>query len=110
MTAGAFSSEAACKTACADKDGKTGDKATHTVEVAKKHSCPMEKFEAESTKLAATLAHAFKNGDAKAFVAALPENLRKDFDEKEMRARAADAEYLKEKAEKRKNKKKKGKK
>ena len=32
--------------------------------------------------------------------------LRADFDEKEMRARKADSEYLHEKAEKRKNKKK----
>ena len=78
----AKAAQTACKTACTDKDGKTGDKASHTVEVAKKHSCPMEKFEAEASKLASTLAHAFKNGDAKAFVAALPENLRKDFDEK----------------------------
>ena len=50
--------------------------------VARKHQCPLAQFEAESSKLAATLAHAFKNGDAKAFVAALPENLRKNFDEK----------------------------
>ena len=36
--------------------------------------------------------------------------MRSDFDEKEARARRADAEYLREKAEKRRNKKKKGKK
>ncbi len=53
-----------------------------TTEVSRKHHCPLAEFEAQSSKLAATLAHAFKNGDAKAFVAALPENLRKNFDEK----------------------------
>lgn len=69
---------AACKDdKCDDKDKKNA-----TVEVARKHQCPLAEFEKESTKLASTLAHAFKNGDAKAFVNALPENLRKDFDEK----------------------------
>jgi hypothetical protein len=53
-----------------------------TTQVSRKHQCPLTQFEAESSKLASTLAHAFKNGDAKAFVAALPENLRKNFDEK----------------------------
>ncbi len=68
---------------CSKDDKKCDkDKECKTVEVARKHSCPMEKFEAESTKLASTLANAFKNGDAKAFVHALPEDMRKDFDEK----------------------------
>lgn len=73
---------------CTDKaaDAKTAhDKtanAQKTVEVTREHKCPLAEFEKESTKLASTLAHAFKNGDAKAFVGALPENLRKDFDEK----------------------------
>ena len=63
------------------KDSKAAEK-KNTVEIARKHQCPQAEFEAASTKLASTLAHAFKNGDAKAFVGALPENLRKDFDEK----------------------------
>lgn len=63
------------KNDCASHDKKT-------VDVARSHSCPLAQFEAESTKLASTLAHAFKNGDAKAFVNALPEAMRKDFDEK----------------------------
>ena len=62
---------------CTDKDKKA-----NTVEVTRQHQCPMAEFEKESTKLATTLAHAFKNGDAKAFINALPANLRKDFDEK----------------------------
>lgn len=78
----AKASAAANKAACTDKHGKSGDKASHTVEVAKKRSCPLAVFEAEAAKLASTLAHAFKNGDAKAFVHALPENLRKEFNEK----------------------------
>ena len=78
--------------ACAEKDAKCEKessrttahdaKTAQTVEISRKHQCPLEQFEAESTKLASTLAHAFKNGDAKAFLGALPENLRKEFDEK----------------------------
>jgi translation initiation factor IF-2 len=71
-----------CKTECKKEDKKAEDKEMKTVEVARKHQTPMAQFEAEATKLASTLAHAFKNGDAKAFVAALPEDMRKDFDEK----------------------------
>ena len=67
---------------CKTEDKKAEDKEMKTVEVARKHQTPMAQFEAEATKLASTLAHAFKNGDAKAFVAALPEDMRKDFDEK----------------------------
>ena len=69
---------AACKDAKCDDKAKKSD----SVEVTRKHQCPLAEFEKESTKLASTLAHAFKNGDAKAFVGALPANLRKDFDEK----------------------------
>lgn len=69
---------ASCKESkCDDKNKKQ-----ETVEVTRKHKCPLAEFEKESSKLASTLAHAFKNGDAKAFINALPENLRKDFDEK----------------------------
>ena len=68
---------------CVDKTSAKADvKKSDTVKVARKHTCPLAEFEAEASKLAATLAHAFKNGEAKAFVAALPENLRKNFDEK----------------------------
>ena len=65
-------------------ESKCDDKAkkNETVEVSREHKCPLAEFEKESTKLASTLAHAFKNGDAKAFVNALPENLKKDFNEK----------------------------
>ena len=79
MQTGSVAKECTDKNKQCDKDKCTDKK---TVEVARKHACPLEKFEAESTKLASTLAHAFKNGDAKAFVHALPENLRKDFNEK----------------------------
>ena len=74
---------AACKESKC-KESKCEDKAkkSDTVEVSRKHQCPLAEFEKESTKLASTLAHAFKNGDAKAFVNALPENLKKDFNEK----------------------------
>ena len=53
-----------------------------TVKVAAKPTMPRAEFEKQAGKLAADLAGAFKNGDAKAFVGALPENLRKDFNEK----------------------------
>ena len=69
---------AACKEKQCDDKAQKAD----TVEVARKHQCSLAEFEKESTKLASTLAHAFKNGDAKAFVNALPENLKKDFNEK----------------------------
>lgn len=80
----AMQSTAPCKDAkCDDKTAPQADaKTAKTVEVARQHKCPLAEFEKESSKLASTLAHAFKNGDAKAFVAALPENLRKDFNEK----------------------------
>lgn len=76
---------AQCKTDDKCDDAKQPAK-SETVEVARKHTWPLEKFEAEAGKLASTLAHAFKKGDAKAFIAALPENLRKDFDEKKFMA------------------------
>ena len=75
MQTGYVAKECTDKNKQCDKDKCTDKK---TVEVARKHACPLEKFEAESTKLASTL----KNGDAKAFVNALPNNLRKDFNEK----------------------------
>lgn len=70
--------------ACKDKDGKCDEKAKQntTVKVAKKPQMPRADFEDQASKLASTLAQAFKKGDAKAFVNALPENLRKEFDEK----------------------------
>jgi len=70
--------------ACKDKDGKCDEKAQKksAVKVAKKPHMPLAEFENQASKLATTLAQAFKKGDAKAFVGALPENLRKDFDEK----------------------------
>ena len=67
---------------CEKKAAEAEKKSAETVEVSRKHQCPLADFEAESSKLASTLAHAFKDGNAKAFVSALPENLRKDFDEK----------------------------
>jgi hypothetical protein len=68
---------------CVDKDTKkTAVKPEDAVKVSRKHTWPLAEFEAEASKLASTMAHAFKNGDAKAFMAALPENLRKNFDEK----------------------------
>ncbi len=57
-------------------------------------ACPMKakavadpnSFEGQAGQLAATLAGAFQKGDAKAFVAALPEDMRKDFDESKFKA------------------------
>lgn len=73
----------AAKAPAAEKKAECKDKkACKTVEVARKHSCPMAQFEKEATQLASKLAHAFKNGNAKEFVAALPENMRKEFNEK----------------------------
>lgn len=74
------STATADKNECKDKDKSCGEK--KTVEVARNHTCPLAQFEAEAGKLASTLAHAFKNGDAKAFVNALPKDMRKDFNEK----------------------------
>ena len=71
-----------CDTKTAKTDQKADHKTAPVVEVARTHSCPLAQFEAQASALAATLAHAFKDGDAKAFIAALPENMRKEFDEK----------------------------
>ena len=79
---GAAKAKCAMQPAAKDKAAAADKTKGATTQISRKHHCPLTQFENESSKLASTLAHAFKNGDAKAFVAALPENLRKNFDEK----------------------------